>query len=1086
MNVDLSPDGATIVFDLLGDIYTMPASGSADGSAVTCIASGHQWDMQPRFSPDGLSIAFVSDRTGDNGKGGDNVWVMKKDGTEVRQVTRESFRLLTQPIWTRDGESIIARKHFTSRRSLGSGEMWQYHASGKTDGLALTTKPSDQKDVGEPALSPDGRYLYYSLDATPGASFEYGKDSTRGIYAVDRLDLQKGETTRLIAGPGGACRPTPSPDGKSIAFVRRVRYRTTLFVLDLANGAARSVFDGLERDNQETWAVHGVAPPMVWTPDGRSIITWAGGKIRRVDVAAGSAGVIPFRVKGTRTVTSAQRFAVEAAPATFDVRMLRTVSVNPADGRSLFQALGGLYTGPSPVAPDAAVTRLTTGAADEGAFYPAWSRDGKRVVYVAWNDERLSVVRVLDVASGTISTITPEPGHFVTPAFSPDGATVVYAKVTGGYLTSPLWGREPGIYAAPVPGPGQTNAEGAPRLLSRRGADPHFGADGGRVFYSVNEGGSDSDRAMLMSIGLDAREERTHYKSDWATEYRVSPDGRWMAFAERYNVFVTPFVKTGRTVDIGPKAAGTPVVKVSGEAGANLGWTGDSSRVTWSLGPTIYAQDVRGALQSAGFVAGGAPAPPAVAAVSQRVDLKAAQDVPTGQSGGVSVIALTNARLLTMEDADRGGPTGRGMRVIERGTVVIEGNRIKAAGPVAETAVPTGAKVIDATGCTIMPGLIDVHAHGSQGENGFTPRKNWIALANLAFGVTTIHDPSNDTESIFAAAELARTGALLAPRTFSTGTILYGAAGAYKAELESLDDALFHLSRMKAVGAFSVKSYNQPRRDQRQMVLEAARRLKMMVVPEGGALFMHNMTMVADGHTSVEHTLPVENIYADVRQFWGASQTGYTPTLGVAYGGMEGERYWYATTNVWENARLMNFVPRYVVDPRSRRREVAPAGDWNHIKEAAVAHALMQVGVRPTLGAHGQLAGLAAHWELAMFVQGGMTPAEALRAGTIDGAWYIGLDNDLGSITPGKLADLIVLDKDPSADIAHSQSIRQVVLNGRVYDAMTMAEVAPRAGERPVMFFESLQRGSATPMALEAIMRHAAGCAGCGRAGCQP
>jgi len=1094
MNVDLSPDGTTLVFDMLGDIYTMPATGSADGSAVMCIAGGLQWDMQPRWSPDGGWITFTSDRTGENGKGGDNIWVMKADGSQLRQITKETFRLFTQPVWTSDGTSIIARKHFTSRRSLGSGEMWMFHASGKLDGLQLTSKASEQKDVGEPAVSPDGQYVYYSLDASPGGGFEYDKDSTGGIYAIDRLNLKTGETVRLIAGPGGACRPTPSPDGKQIAFVRRVRYRTTLFVMDIASSEARPVYDKLERDNQETWAVHGVAPQIAWTKDGKELITWAAGKIHRISAATGQATEIPFRVKGTRAMATAQRFATEVAPAEFDIKMLRDVRVSPMGDKVAFQALGHIYVRDL-AAPAGTISRRLTDSSDEFEFFPTWSRDGTRIAFVSWNDKKMGSVKVA-TAGGTPAatfTATTDPGHYVDPVFTPDGKSIVYTKTSGGYLTSPLWSQETGLYiteasAAPsgaAAGVPATNL--GPRLLSRRGSSPQFAADSQRVFLTVREGNSDSDRVALISIPLGgitpAESERTHYRSDWATEYAISPDGKFVAFAERFNVYVAAFIATGRTIDVGPKSSAFPLVKLTKEAGSNIGWSGDSSKLYWSLGPTLYTQDARSAIAAVSAVPAADPAPATPVAAETALGWKHKQAVPTAAGGGESSVLITNVKILTMEDA---GPSAaeRGMKVIENSAILITGNRISAVGSAAGMTVPAGTPTLDGAGATVMPGIIDVHAHGGQSENGITPQNNWISLANLAFGVTTIHDPSNDTESIFAASELAKAGDMLAPRTYSTGTILYGATGAFKAEIDSLEDAQFHLRRMKAVGAFSVKSYNQPRRDQRQMVMEAARREKMLVVPEGGALYMHNMTMVADGHTSVEHTLPIENIYDDVVQFWGASKTGYTPTLGVAYGGMGGENYWYAKTNVWENTRLMNFVPRYVVDPRSRRRTDAPDSDWNHIKQAAIAKKLMDAGVRPTIGAHGQLAGLAAHWEMAMFVQGGMKPMEALRAATIDGAWYIGLDKDLGSITPGKLADFIVLDKDPSADIANSQSIRWTVLNGRVYDSMTMAQVAPVQVARPELFFERLQRGSSTPLALEAIMRHASGCAGCGRPGC--
>ena len=278
ISLDVSPDGNEIVFDLLGDLYRMPIDGAdgTNGVYPEKLTEGMAWDMQPRYSPDGKTIAFTSDRTGKSKLAGDNIWLIKPEDGALSQITDESYQLLNGPAWSPDGNYIVARKHFTSRRSLGSGEMWLYHRSGveanAQGGVQLTKKPTEQKDVNEPVFSPDGKYLYYSEDVSPGSEFEYSKDPHKQIYAIKRIELATDETESYITGPGGACRPTPSPDGKTIAFVRRVDGKTGLHLFDTKTGAIRLLNDQLERDMQETWAIHGVYPAFEWTPNGECIV----------------------------------------------------------------------------------------------------------------------------------------------------------------------------------------------------------------------------------------------------------------------------------------------------------------------------------------------------------------------------------------------------------------------------------------------------------------------------------------------------------------------------------------------------------------------------------------------------------------------------------------------------------------------------------------------------------------------------------------------------------------------------------------------------------------------------------------------
>jgi imidazolonepropionase-like amidohydrolase len=416
-------------------------------------------------------------------------------------------------------------------------------------------------------------------------------------------------------------------------------------------------------------------------------------------------------------------------------------------------------------------------------------------------------------------------------------------------------------------------------------------------------------------------------------------------------------------------------------------------------------------------------------------------------------IALVGARIITMAGLKPGAIQGT-PGVIESGTIVIDGNRISAVGLSSSVQVPPGARRIDVRGKTIMPGIIDVHAHLGGESNGLLAESSWPLAANLAFGVTTSHDPSNDSATVFTNAELIRTGAKLGPRLFSTGTILYGAETPFKAVVESYDDALSHLRRQKAMGAVSIKSYNQQRRDARQMLVKAARELEMLNVPEGGSLLYMNQTHVLDGHTGVEHSLPVPRIYKDTIHLFAKSTVGYTPTLIVGYGGLSGEYYWYQHTNVWENERLLAFTPREVVDQRSRRRTMAPEDDFNHVLIAKGAKQIADAGGLVQLGAHGQLQGLGAHWELWMLQQGGMSNIEALRAATIDGARYLGMDSDLGSIEKGKLADLVVLDRNPLESIRNSESIHMVMLNGRLMDAKTLNETGEKGRQRPAFWWE--------------------------------
>ncbi len=1012
MSLDVSPDGRTIAFDLLGDIYTMPISG---GDA-TPIAEGVGWDMQPRWSPEGSKIAFTSDRGG-----GDNIWIMNADGSDKRQVTKEDFRLLNNPTWSADGRFIAARKHFTTQRSLGVGEIWLYHISGG-GGVQLVERPSEahQKELGEPIFSADGKYIYYSQNVTPGSTFIYAQDSNTDLFNIKRYELATGEIETAASGPGGSVRPAPSPDGKTLAFVRRERMQSKLYLKDLETGEERAIYDDLDRDLQEIWAVHGVYPNMDWLPNNRDLVFWAGGKIRRINTATGATSVIPFRVSNARAVATAPRPDVAVAPDTFRTKMVKFASVSP-NGRSVvFESLGKLYLKP---VDGGRPTRLTR-QSEDFEFFPSWSRDGRRIVYVSWNDDTLGAIRTVSVGGGAGRAVTREPGHYRWPRFSPDGRTIVFEKAAGGGLVDDDYAEAPGVYRLPASG-------GAMTRISKSGSLPHFGSDERRIFLTRTEG----DTGKLVSVNLDGEDERLHASGDFVLEYQVAPTGDALAFRENYNVYAMPITDGPQKIAAGHKASAVPVVRASKHAGDYMNWA--NAALHWSMGPTLYSASLSDLLSSAPKGEGddGYEAP------ETGVDLS--MEVAAAKPAGI--VALTGAKIITMAD-DSGG-------VIENGTIIVRDNRIEAMG--ADIAAPAGAKVIDVAGKVIMPGLIDAHAHGPYGTADIIPQRNWSIMAHLALGVTTVHDPSHIASHVFAAGEYQRAGEILGPRIYSTGEIVYGAkAPGFYAIVNSYDDALDHVRRLKAEGAHSIKNYNQPRRDQRQQVIAAGLEEDIAVVAEGGSLFHMDMGLVQDGITSIEHNMPQEHFYEDVLALYSGSDAAYTPTLAVAFGGMRGDTFWRQETNVWEHPILTAHAPPRLLQASSVRGERAPEEDYYDDIAAREAKKLADRGVLVSIGAHGQQQGLAAHWELWSFARGGMSPLEALKTATVWPAEHLGFSADIGSLEEGKLADLVVLNADPLADIQNSDDIDMVMLNGRLYDAATLNEVETGTSTRGAYWWE--------------------------------
>ena len=1023
MNLDISPDGKTIVFDMLGDIYTMPVTGGR----AKALRTGLAFEVQPRYSPDGTYISFTSDA-----EGGNNIWVMTADGQNAKAITKEKYRLLNNAVWTPDGKSLVARKHYTSERSVGAGEMWQYPLVGSA-GLQITKRKNDQQDVNDPSISPDGRYLYYAEDMYPGGFFQYNKDPNSQIYVIKQYDFTTGKTKTITGGPGGAARPIISRDGKNLAFVKRIREQTVLYIHDLATGEEKPIYFDLDKDQQEAWAVFGVYPYFSWMPNNRDLVFWSAGKIHSINIDSKVIKNIPFEIDTSIKLTETHQVKRKAFTENFSSKMIKDVKTSPNGNTIIFTSLGHIYKKTLPNGIPARISNLSDFEAD-----PSFSPDGKSVLFVTWNDENLGAIYSIKLDGSGLKKLTKQKGIYRTPVYDGSGSKIAYRKESGNGDQGFDFTKMTGIYTMNYTG-------SYPKRISESGEFPQFSEDNKRVFFQTGGAFFGNLTKKLKSVDLSGNDEKSHFTSKLANRIVPSPDNKWVAIIHLHKVYIAPFIQNGQEINLDIKTKSFHVESLSEEAGIDIHWGSSNKKVHWILGGEYFTKNLIDNTKDP-FAKTNLDSSKAAPI---KINLEVKSDVPEG------IIAFTNARLITMN----------GDKVIEEGTIIINQNKIDTIGTSEKIVIPEGAKVYDMKGKTIMPGIVDVHAHVGAFRNGLSTQKHWQFYANLAFGVTTSHDPSVHTKAAFTLEELQKSGQTVGPRLFSTGFILYGAEGDFKAVVNNLEDARFAIERTKAFGAKSVKSYNQPRREQRQQIMQAAKELGVNVVPEGGSNFYSNMSMIFDGHTGIEHNIPVNPVYKDVLSLWGNSKTGYTPTLIVNYGGMNGEMFFYEESNVWENETLLKYTPRYVIDTRSRHRIKIPAKEYEngHILTSKTVTDLSKVGVKVNLGAHGQLQGLGAHWELWMLQQGGMSNLEALKAATINGAEYIGVGDELGSLEVGKLADLIVLSENPLENIRHTNTVTHTMINGRLYDITTMNEIGNYDKSRTKFYWENGKYNQGVP-----------------------
>lgn len=1060
MSVDASPDGRWIVFDLLGHIYRMPVAGGL----AQCLTqgSGVALNMHPRFSPNGREIAFVSDRSGQA-----NVWIMAADGADPRPLYLDAEHRYATPVWVADGQSIIA-----TRFAPTPGRAWHRRSAAvwslPMHGMPKPLLQSVAAQYYASSISPDGQQLFFytSTMAQDGASiYEIGFKlrtldfSTREIrdvragganagaspsagvdqIAANRAAPQLAYDSGGSLGAAAEISPMVSPDGKSLAFARALdewqphqyRHRTALFIRDLSTGTERKLLDPITKDFTNTHAHYSefMLPNFAWMPDGNALLISVGGKIVRASVADGSASIVPFTANVHRVISEqARRHATFDPDNAVPVRYIQWPTASPNGRQLVFVALGRLW---QMDLPNGKPRPLTPDSKGDVQMTPAWSPDGKRIAFTTWNSENRGQVWQMDTETRALKQVSNTPGEYIWPAWRSDSETLVAVLGPEPKDLRNAWSAAGGWQAVRFD-------SGRPIALTEVGTpwQPLSLIKDGRLYFTARADANERrvrlpypDSAALelgawrvMSVNESGDNAVTHAAFPAAPAEGVapaiSPDGHWIAYQADYQLFAEKFDTTNHSVtlpwiDPSPSGARQARTRLDLSGGAYVRWH-DEHTVEYAAGDSYVTYDVNTGTRRAVpvplfFVRDNAP----------------------------STIALTNARIITMD----------GNRIFEHGTLLVRDGRIACAGTCSTSHVN---RTMDLKGKTIIPGLIDVHDHISNEPNGVMTLRRPASLLDLSYGVTTIVDPATTSRTLFPIAEATDAGRMLGPRTLGAADGVFSSVGGLNGapssmfgpllELNSFADADYQVARRAAWGAVSIKNYRQSRREQQQWLVEAARQHGLSVTAEGASV-LTDLGMIMDGQTGWEHYLPALPIYKDVSEFFGRARANYSPTLSVA-GFPDGAMFYYRPrANLPGDLKYMRFASKTLLQSVAPRDLTPPPiEDYAFPILAQGAADIIRAGGTATVGEHGENPGIGTHWEMWAYASA-LPPLEVLRMATINGARLVGIERDVGSISVGKLADIVVLNSNPLERIENTADIVYVMKGGRLYDAQTLSEL---------------------------------------------
>jgi Tol biopolymer transport system component len=1030
LSPDLSPDGRTIVFELLGDLYLVDASG---GNAKA-IATGMAFDSQPSFSPNGRQIVFLSDRSGS-----ENVWVANADGGHAHAVTTiEDDSIFTSPAWSADARTIYVSRCRTEHNAF---ELQGIDVvTGKATVIVPINGDPSSSTVGAVA-SRDGRWLYY-------ASQVGSHDADPPGWVIRRRDLLSGTEETLVEPPrsyrpdlvlGTFFRPLPSPDGKKLVYATRYGAQMWLRVLDLQTHEDRWLVRLAQLDELTGSAWRDLAPHYAFTPDSRALVVNDGGKLHRVTLSDQTSVEIPFTADVRLPLGPLNAPIIREEMGPVRARVIQHPLQSPDGTQLTFSALGKVYV--MSLAPGATPHALTRDPI--GEFEPSWSADGRSILFVRWTARDGGQVWRVGVTGGARVKLTDVPAYYTSPVETPDGRSVLVIRSSNDvrmhrYMEyGPL--RDAELAILPAGG-------GSARIVVKGtvGGVPHFGPDPTRVALLFDNGLNlvslaDGKRDLLLQVtgpGYYFQPGRAP-----VDDLRLSPDGQWVLaqIAQQLHLLEVP-TKPGAAIDV--DAPGVRHRRLTDVGADFLQWSADGRTIGWGIGSSWYRRPLADvALDGPGTVSRdpdvGAP-------------VRSDAIVEVSRATAPGALMLRGATVLAVP----------GTTPIPDADVLIVDGRVAAVGARGSFPVPANATVRDVSGKWIVPGFIDDHDHVADIRRGVLDLESWGPAANLAYGITTAFDPSTLSIDMLPYQDLIDAGEMVGSRIRSTGVALFSFNEfTSKSAVDRVLDRYRDFYRLS-----NIKLYRTGTRRVRQWIAQSAREHGLRVTAEGATSDKLNITQIQDGISGIEHALPAAPLYNDLVTLFAKSGVSHNLTL-MVNGGAQDRFIVEQQPN--HDPKLNRFAPRFIVDMKTRKHEWREAEDDGFPAFAESGARIARAGGIVGIGSHGEIPGLGFHWEMQAHARGGWTPAEILRAATLGSAEAIGRGSDLGSIEKGKIADLVVLDHDPLVDIRNAEHIAQVMQGGRLYDAATLDEVWPvrRDFGRP-WYWDDRPPGTPDPGAL--------------------